>query len=135
MTGQATRDFEIEIQREWLAMLDKMRELVIYIATEGLAGVQEKSPVDIGTFRANWLISIGSPSDRTTMSLAEFGAMNAQALASYANEDGWPTIYLQNALPYAIKLEDGYSKQAPGGVLALTAAELEAIANSLGSRI
>jgi hypothetical protein len=135
VTGQATRDFEIEIHREWLAMLDKMRELVIYIATEGLAGVQEKSPVDIGTFRANWLISIGSPSDRTTMSLSEFGAMNAQALASYAGKDGWPVIYLQNSLPYALRLENGWSKQAPGGVLALTVNELEAIANSLGSRI
>jgi hypothetical protein len=61
--------------------------------------------------------------------------MNAQALASYAGKDGWPVIYLQNSLPYALRLENGWSKQAPGGVLALTVNELEAIANSLGSRI
>ncbi|WP_108482262.1 hypothetical protein [Oceaniglobus ichthyenteri] len=133
--GQATKEFQIQIDREWAAIMGNVQKAVIYLATEGLAKVQEKSPVDLGTFRANWLISIGEPSDATTMSLSEFAGMNAAALASYAGVDGLPIIYLQNSLPYSLRLENGWSGQAPAGVLAITVAELEAIASNLGSRV
>lgn len=145
--GQATKEFQIQIDREWAEIMGNVKKAVIYLAMEGLAKVQEKSPVADpstwqnprphvgGTFRANWLISIGTPSDATTMSLSEFAGMNASALASYAGAAGFPVIYLANNLPYALRLENGWSRQAPGGVLALTVAELEAIAANLGSRV
>ncbi|MEB3419905.1 hypothetical protein ACFSDD_11035 [Salipiger marinus] len=125
--GQATRDFISELDAEWLEMMGGIRDAVIYIATEGLARVTEKSPVDVGTFQNNWLVSIGAPSEATTMTLGEFARLSAQAIASYATADGFPMIYLQNNLPYALRLENGWSAQAPSGVLAMTVAELEQI--------
>lgn len=127
MSGKATKDFISEIDTAWLEMMGGIRDAVLYICTEGLARVTEKSPVDLGTFQNNWLVSIGSPSDATTMTLGQFGAMSAAAIASYATADGFPMIYLQNNLPYALRLENGWSKQAPSGVLAMTVAELEMI--------
>lgn len=127
MTGRATQDFISELDDEWLAMMGGIRDAVIYIAVEGLAKVTEKSPVDRGTFQNNWLVSIGAPSEKTTMTLGQFAAMSAQAIASYATADGFPMIYLQNNLPYALRLENGWSAQAPAGVLAMTVAELEQI--------
>lgn len=133
MTGQATQDFISELDAEWLAMMGGVRDAVIYIATEGLARVTEKSPVDVGTFQNNWLVSIGQPDDSTTMTLGQFAAMSAQAIASYATATGFPMIYLQNNLPYALRLENGWSRQAPSGVLAMTVAELEQIWSGMPS--
>lgn len=135
MTGQATRDFISELDAEWLALMGGVRDAVIYIATEGLARVTEKSPVDVGTFQNNWLVSIGSPDESTTMSLGEFGAMSAQAIASYGTLTDFPMIYLQNNLPYALSLENGSSRQAPGGVLAMTVSELEMIWSGMEGRL
>jgi hypothetical protein len=125
--AKASIEFASEINAEWLAMMGGVRDAVIYLATEALARVTEKSPFDLGTFQNNWLISIGAPNDGTTMTLGEFGAMSAGALASYATATGFPVLYLQNNLPYALRLENGWSRQAPAGVLAMTVAELEMI--------
>ena len=37
------------------------------------------------------------------------------------------TIYLVNNLPYAVRLEYGWSKQAPAGMVRITAAEFQSI--------
>ena len=120
---------------EWLALMGGIRKAVIYIITEAMARVTEKSPVDVGTFQNNWLISIGSPSENTTMTLGAFASLNASKIASYATKDGFPIIYIQNNLPYAVAIEYGSSSQAPGGVVAMTVAELEAIWSGMEARL
>lgn len=131
MTTGDARDFALQLDREFAEMMGDVRGAVIYVATEALAKVQEKSPVDIGTFLNNWLVSIGQPDDNTTEVFGQFAAKSAGAIASYAAMDGWPVIYLQNNLPYGPKLEDGYSSQAPGGMVGLTVAELQAEFNGM----
>lgn len=138
--GQASKDFASEIDAEWLAMMGGIRDAVVYIVTEGLAKVTEKSPVDVGTFQNNWLVSIGSPNDDTTMTVGEFAAMSAEAISAFAGTDEFPItyapmIYLQNNLPYALRLENGWSRQAPGGVLAMTVSELEMIWSGMEGRL
>lgn len=127
-----SRQFALEIDAEWAAMQVNLHEAVQYIANVALNGVKEKSPVATGQFRANWLVSIGQPDG----SIQEgpgggHAAKSAGALASYAAVEGYPVIYLQNNLPYGSRLEDGYSKQAPGGMVGLTVAELAAIWNGM----
>lgn len=129
MTGSA-REFAIQLEREFAATMEDVRREVANLAIEGLARVQEKSPVDTGQFRANWLVSIGAPNDAVQEGASpRFWVESTFALTGYPNLDGFPVIYLQNNLPYAARLEDGYSKQAPNGVVALTAVELSAIWN------
>lgn len=74
------------------------------------------SPVDTGNFRANWLMSIGSPETRI-LSEQEAAAANPVADAfdvalTYPN-DSLPDLWLVNNLPYAARLNNGWSAQAP----------------------
>lgn len=131
MAGKA-QEFAIEVDREWAEMMGGIRQAVVYIATEGLAKVQTKSPVDTGQFKSNWLVSVGAldPSIHEGVGGA-FAAKSSAALASYAAAEGFPVIYLANNLPYARRLENGWSSQAPNGMVALTVAELQALWNRI----
>jgi hypothetical protein len=78
----------------------------------------KESPVDTGRFRGNWQASIGSPVLSTTSRLDSTGAgsINDAAVTVQGLKLG-QTFYLTNNLPYARRLEYGYSKQAPSGFL------------------
>jgi len=78
----------------------------------------KESPVDTGRFRGNWQASIGSPVLSTTSRLDSTGAgsINDAAVTVQGLKLG-QTFYLANNLPYARRLEYGYSNQAPSGFL------------------
>lgn len=123
---RAIREFELQIDREWAAMQEDLAEWVVWVLTETLASLVEKSPVDVGTFQNNWLVSIGVRDGRTIPFPGNFSAENGQTIAAYAQTEGFPVVYLQNNLPYAGRLEDGYSGQAPAGVVGVTVTEMQA---------
>lgn len=122
----SARQFDLELKAEWRQIEDDIGEAIVMIATDALAGVVEKSPVDEGTFQNNWLVSVATEDQRTIALPGTFASENAGALAAYAAAEGFPIIFLQNNLPYANRLENGYSNQAPNGMVALTVAEVEA---------
>lgn len=76
------------------------------------------SPVDTGRFRANWNVSQGEP-DRTTSEATQDGRGEAEVKKALTFQVGG-TIYMTNSLPYAKRLEDGWSKQAPTGMVRKT---------------
>ena len=55
---------------------------------------------------------------------AEAISRGGDVIDDYAREAGFPVISVYNNLPYIERLEDGYSNQAPEGMVSLTAAEL-----------
>lgn len=82
-----------------------------------------RSPVDTGRFKGNWNVSYGSP-DYTTGTRRDstpIGSGSAPLKALSLPVGG--VTYLSNGLPYATRLEYGYSKQAPAGMVRLAAAE------------
>ena len=87
--------------------------------------VIQKSPVDTGRFRANWNISVGNPDLSTSEATDKTGSASigkvASGIAQYKLADG--SIFLTNNLPYAMRLEDGYSGQAPNGMVRLSIVE------------
>lgn len=84
-----------------------------------------KSPVDTGRFRANWNFSVGAPDYGVTPSTNQ---ARGQTEAAKALSVQVGTIaYLSNGLPYARRLENGWSKQAPAGMVRTTVAEFNAI--------
>lgn len=134
MTGDA-RQFAIELTREWEAKQEEVAEAVALLAMQGLRGVVNKSPVDTGRFKGNWIASIGAV-DLTTSEQVDPGggatiSEGTAVLVRYGEIEGFPSIFLQNNLPYATRLEDGYSAQAPAGMVALTVAELQAQWNAI----
>ncbi|WP_064642361.1 HK97 gp10 family phage protein [Moraxella catarrhalis] len=70
--------------------------------------LQTLSPVDTGRYRRSHHISIG------TKSLNENGG--GVELVLGLPKHTYPLIYIQNNLPYALRLEHGWSQQAPTGV-------------------
>ncbi len=90
---------------------------------ELFSSVVRKSPVDTGRFRANWNVSYGAPDANTTES-----TQAARALAAAQKALTLPTggkVYLTNGLPYAQRLEYGWSQQAPAGMIRLSVAEMK----------
>ena len=83
------------------------------------------TPVDTGRARANWLTSVGSPSNHTVPSPGP-GSAGQQAIAQGQSVIGaWKggPIFITNNVEYVVPLDKGSSAQAPSG---MTAAALQA---------
>lgn len=92
---------------------------------------QGKAPAGYvpGQFVNDWHVSIGSMSPSTrnvpdasgSASLAEAKKFDTYRL------DPFVITYIHNSLPYARRLEHGWSAQAPYGMVAITAASLRLV--------
>lgn len=90
-------------------------------------GMIEKSPVLTGRFKGAWQAGVGSANTSETSRvdktpLGDFDKVGA-SLATQEVLKSWKpgqTIWLTNSMPYAKRLEYGWSKQAPSGVVRLT---------------
>ena len=101
------------------------------ISFAAYASAQRNSPVLTGRFRSSWAISIGvigsysghSPSEIKNKS----GEIRKIRLNSEKGErtneikklrkDPYQNVWIYNNLPYAMRLEKGWSKQKPNGML------------------
>jgi len=105
---------------------DQMQRVVVV----SLQGIMSRTPVDTGRCRANWNVQAGKPNLSTSMDTDEGSAAsrgNSEARAvSLKDKD----VYISNNLPYAMKLEYGWSAQATHGMVRVTAAEVQALINS-----
>lgn len=99
---------------------DKAELVVRKTALELQSNMVEPSPVDEGRFKNNWVASIGAVDTTNTHAPDKSGA--GAIARTVAVLDQWTpgqTIWLVNSMPYAKKLEDGSSTQAPSGVVRL----------------
>jgi hypothetical protein len=77
-----------------------------------------------GRFRANWQMSIGSPAVGELDAIDEDGSATLAAHAgTLATARAGEVQYIINNLPYAQRLESGWSRQAPLGLVAITVVE------------
>ncbi len=121
------REFGIALQKAGKDLTAvQFRNLVRKVALDALRGIVLKTPVDTGRARGNWQVTIGQP---------------AAGKIDYADKGGGPTIskgtgeilaappigkiWLTNNLPYAERLEHGWSQQAPAGMVQLTLVEIQ----------
>ena len=99
------------------------------LALEALKRVIQKSPVKTGQFRGNWNVSVEDRDEKTTTDRDPEGTKALlRGIATINGLGKARPIFVTNALPYAMRLENGYSKQAPLGMVAVTFAELQSIA-------
>lgn len=80
-----------------------------------------KSPVDTGRFRANWNVSYGT-SDVTFSDSINQGRATSEVSKALTLPIGG-VVFLSNGLPYANRLEYGYSQQAPSGMIRTSVVE------------
>lgn len=116
-----------------------VKKIVIDVAT----GLVEKSPVGDGDywlqppppgyvggrFRGNWQFALNAPDIETSERTDKTGAVTiASIVGKIPDEAAGLVHYITNSLPYAERLEDGWSyRQAPNGMVKLTVMEFRPI--------
>lgn len=122
------KQFSIEIDK----FLDTDVPEAIMAATKAISmhvlnGVVMKTPVDTGRARGNWIVSLESPVSGTVDKNDKAGSqMIAEGTGIIGSMTEPKTVFVQNNLPYIERLENGYSKQSPAGMVAITVAEISA---------
>jgi hypothetical protein len=120
-------DFKLQLNAGWKVKKRKMFKVWSQIANDALTGIVMKAPVDTGRFRSNMSVSISTPDLTTLPKTTIKGASQVISEGQnkiYSNKQA-VKVYIQNNLPYAMRLENGWSKQAPAGMIAITLNELQ----------
>lgn len=114
MTDDTRRVFEKFYQESVIGGLEKEVRLIGINAMDGL---RERSPVASGHFRNNWNPSIESTDLSVKDKPPEGQTLPAPAPGEgsdkFDNYKAGQTLYITNNLPYAERLNSGWSEQAP----------------------
>lgn len=96
------------------------------IGLEVLSRIVYRSPVKTGRFRGAWMVSLNTPMTATPGTLdAAGGATIERGNQAMMDVKVGDTIWLINSLPYANRIEHGWSQQAPAGVVGITVVEFQ----------
>jgi hypothetical protein len=106
------------------------------VALDAFSRIIVKTPVDTGRARGNWMIDVqivpegwAEQYDRGGMATQDKGrAMLAAYKLGYE-------IHIRNNLPYIVALENGWSQEAPEGMVKTTMLEIGAITAGAARRI
>jgi hypothetical protein len=116
--------FSLSLKRLTEKTGDKADLVVKKVILDVFSSLVQKSPVDTGRFRGNWQIGIGSINGDTESPEDKPGNASISRAAIKINGLSTKRItYISNSLPYAQRLENGYSDQAPVGMVRLTLIE------------
>lgn len=138
----SSKGFAAALQRACDKRKGTMDELVKSVVIQVGARLVQATPVDTGRARANWQVGNGgpvfvrdSPVDRLPLGslpgIRTLGRWRQQLEGEVAGG----VVYITNALPYARRLEYGYSKQAPSGMVRVTAVEFASIVRDILSKL
>ena len=110
--------FSQELDKATLNLAGYAEEMVRGTLFSLASRIIKESPVDTGRFRGNWQASLNTPKQGKLQRLDKSGASAINDMSSVVmGLNMGQTFYLTNNLPYARRLEYGYSKQAPSGFL------------------
>jgi len=118
--------------------ISKTREI---LAMAIFTRVVMRTPVDAGAARQNWLVTLNHPTYEYDTGKAKGGRVMSDGQNAINGARGDDTIIIQNNLPYIEKLEyggygpnsksgktvNGFSKQAPRGMVGITMQEFGGI--------
>lgn len=81
-----------------------------------------------GRFRGNWQYSFKNPETGELLDVDPSGRKTTgRLIAGMSSSPAFGLHYIVNNLPYAKRLEDGWSKQAPAGMVTITVKEFQQI--------
>ena len=114
-------NFALDLRKFAKKAGDNAEKVVRAVALDVTYSVVDMSPVDTGRFKNNWNVNVSSI-DRMTRDTtdASGAASKARADSALLSFTIGQNIYISNSLPYAQRLEDGYSGQAPAGMVKVT---------------
>lgn len=117
------KNFELQFNKELVDTDEKIEDAISLIAMDSLRSIVKMSPVDTGRFRNNWIVSKNRMNPATNNTTDKSGSASitrgTQTIETFEYKKD-RSIIIQNNLPYANKLENGSSTQAPEGMVAKT---------------
>lgn len=137
-----TGSFALDLRRFAEKANKRANEAVGGIVTAIHAKVDERSPVGDATywkspapkgyvgghFRGNWQLGVGRvPTGELNRTDPSGTKVRAEIHAAIPQKAAGPIYHLVNNVPYAQRLEHGYSRQAPQGVVGLTVSEFDSL--------
>lgn len=100
------------------------------------SAIIKASPVDTGRFRMNWMASGGTPAFGTTDATDKSGNIAIRNATSFVlNATDWRDFTLTNNLPYAQRLEYGWSQQAPQGFVRVNVSRFQQLINEAANEV
>lgn len=100
------------------------------------SAIIKASPVDTGRFRGNWQTTGVTPATGLIAGVDPTGNKAVNSAATFiTNAPGWNTFTLTNNLPYAERLEYGWSKQAPVGMVRVNIARFQQLINEEAAKV
>ncbi len=105
---------------------EQANDIKAYVALNLLNRIVQKTPVDTGRARGNWQLSLRTPAEGEVANAEEQtpASVVIEGENEIANVAPGETIWISNNLPYIGRLEEGWSQQAPQGMVALSLAEV-----------
>lgn len=98
--------------------IELTEEVRMAVEEEVFRSVIKDTPVDEGRLRGNWQATKNSPATGTLDSIDKNGAQTIdKAVQLVRSSEPDQTLYLTNNLPYAVRIEYGYSDKAPEGMV------------------
>lgn len=121
-----------DIERLKLKLIERRRQLLRGLVLEAHKRIVLRTPVDTGRARGNWMLTEGEASEVVRDFLDASGqAALAEAVQFVGQMTGDDVVFIVNNLPYIGPLERGHSQQAPAGMVGVTLAEVQLIADQI----
>jgi hypothetical protein len=129
--------FMLDIKRFTDKVDLNVKEVLQKLSLDMFTRIVMMSPVRTGRFRNNWYTGIGTPSGEVNWSsMSPEGAASLGRIRMGSEMFGpGKVIYLSNNLPYANRLEYGYSMQAPAGMVRVSIASFQAFVDSAAAGV
>lgn len=100
------------------------------------SAIIKASPVDTGRFRMNWMASGSAPASGVTDVTDKSGNIATGNATSFVLKAAdWREFTLTNNLPYAQRLEYGWSQQAPAGVVRTNVSRFQQLINEEANKV
>lgn len=94
------------------------------------------SPVDTGRFRMNWQATYKNPATSILIADDPSGSRAIGRITQFVmHNPDWDEFRLTNNLPYAARLEYGYSQQAPAGMVRVSVARFQRLIDEAAARL
>jgi hypothetical protein len=93
------------------------------IAEKVFSGIVMRTPVDTGSLRASWRVSLNAPDLSRTINKDRNSPLGPPAF-TLGDVPLYSKVFISNVTPYVMPIEYGWSNKAPYGMVRVTLASL-----------
>ena len=126
--AKATAEFGAQVKQFNRTAQEKLEKQLKRVCLRAFESIVQRTPVLTGCARGNWRVTFGTELSRAfDITIRDTGGNKAISLASstiMGKATVGTRVNITNSVPYIMRLEHGYSRQAPQGMVHITIDEL-----------